>query len=322
VLESGCNHATSTVGQLFSADWGAWNEYPTYRSDGAVANPQAMLANIEITDSGDLILGFRDRSTDQLKTGSAAWSDAYLTGSTYPKPPLSDAANAKNVVYNFAAGDMLRVCNSGGTLSLEAGGTCSGGLPGSEYEDFSGSLEYYYDNWPHDGIGGRYHAETINGSTATVPGYDGVWVTAYDITTIDQQGVLSFGSCDDRRYIATSPAGFGNCWPTNSTEGYGSRIGGIPFTSSFAKGNGLADLEVLCDEVPVGVRSSLWRDLDGDGIRDAGEPAIAGVTVNLYDQNGKLVGSTITDANGVFVFTSFLGIWPHIDQGLVKNQAG
>jgi len=314
VLESGCNHATSTVGQLFSADWGAWNEYPTYRSDGAVANPQAMLANIEITDRGDLILGFRDRSTDQLKTGSAAWSDAYLPGSTYPKPPLSDAADAKNVVYNFAAGDMLRVCNSGGTLSLEAGGTCSGGLRGSEYLDFSGSREYYYDNYAH-AQDGAYHAETINGSTATVPGYDGVWVTAYDITNIDQQGVLSFGSCDDR--VAA-----GNCWPTNSTAGYGTRIGGMPFTSSFKKGNGLADLELLCDEVPVGVRSSLWRDLDGDGIRDAGEPAIAGVTVNLYDQNGTLVGSTVTDANGVFVFTSFLGIFPHITQGLVANQEG
>ena len=309
----GCDHTTSTVGSLFSADWGAWNEYPNYRSDGAVANPQAMLANIEITDSGDLILGLRDRFADQVKAGSSAYSEAYLPGSVYPKPPLSDPDGHVGV-YNFAGGDMLRVCNASGTLSLESGGTCNGGLSGSQYTDFSGSREFYYDNYPHAETG-ALHGETINGSTATLSGYDGVWVTAYDITRTDQQGVLSFGSCDDR--VAA-----GNCWPTNSTEGYGSRIGGIPFTSSFAKGNGLADLEVLCDEVPVGVRSSLWRDLDGDGIRDAGEPAIAGVTVNLYDQNGTLVGSTITDANGVFVFTSYLGAFAHIDQGLVANQEG
>ena len=310
----GCNHATSKVGDLYTADWGAWNEYPRYNTDASASNPQAMLANIEIADNGDLILGFRDRFADQVQVGSAAWSDAYLADSTYTPPPFPYA----KATYNFAAGDLLRVCSTGGVLSLESDGTCAS-LAGSGHRDFTLTKEFYYDNYAH-AENGALHAETINGSTATIPGYDGVWVTAYDIGNINQQGVLSLGNCDDR-------LGAGDCYPSNSTEGYGSRIGGIVIPSGFAKGNGLADLEVLCDEAPVAIRSTIWRDLDGDGIRDAGEPGIAGVTVRLYDAEGELVATAITDANGIFVFTSdFDGgnnaLYTYIRSGLIAEQEG
>ncbi|MGB3008578.1 MAG: SdrD B-like domain-containing protein, partial [Chitinophagaceae bacterium] len=55
----------------------------------------------------------------------------------------------------------------------------------------------------------------------------------------------------------------------------------------------------------------VWRDDDKDGIQDTGEPGVAGVTVTLY-QNGSdglpgtlddvLVGTTITDAYGIYLF--------------------
>ncbi|MCB9296615.1 MAG: hypothetical protein H6559_26400 [Lewinellaceae bacterium] len=31
----------------------------------------------------------------------------------------------------------------------------------------------------------------------------------------------------------------------------------------------------------------VWQDTDGDGIQDAGEPGIPGVTVNLYADNNQ-----------------------------------
>ncbi|WP_429885934.1 SdrD B-like domain-containing protein, partial [Geoalkalibacter halelectricus] len=46
----------------------------------------------------------------------------------------------------------------------------------------------------------------------------------------------------------------------------------------------------------------VWNDLNQNGIQDAGEPGIAGVTVNLY-MDGELVQSQITDANGFYLFT-------------------
>jgi len=51
----------------------------------------------------------------------------------------------------------------------------------------------------------------------------------------------------------------------------------------------------------------VWEDLDGDGIQDAGEPSIQGVTVNLYCCLGLFVDTTTTDANG---FYSFTGLTP------------
>jgi hypothetical protein len=38
----------------------------------------------------------------------------------------------------------------------------------------------------------------------------------------------------------------------------------------------------------------VWLDEDEDGVQDAGEPGIAGVTVNLYDDEGNLLDSTTT----------------------------
>ncbi len=46
----------------------------------------------------------------------------------------------------------------------------------------------------------------------------------------------------------------------------------------------------------------VWLDLDEDGIQDAGEPGVEGVTVNLYDDGGVLVATTVTDANGAYGF--------------------
>ncbi len=47
----------------------------------------------------------------------------------------------------------------------------------------------------------------------------------------------------------------------------------------------------------------VWLDIDKDGIQDAGEPGISGVTVTLYDNTGAIVATAITDANGNYLFT-------------------
>jgi hypothetical protein len=50
----------------------------------------------------------------------------------------------------------------------------------------------------------------------------------------------------------------------------------------------------------------VWEDQNQDGIQDAGEPGIAGVTVNLYDCAGMILASTTTDANGYYLFTDLM----------------
>lgn len=46
----------------------------------------------------------------------------------------------------------------------------------------------------------------------------------------------------------------------------------------------------------------VWNDLDGDGLQDAGEPGLPGVTVTLSDAAGAPLGTTVTDASGWFQF--------------------
>ncbi|MBN1304051.1 MAG: carboxypeptidase regulatory-like domain-containing protein [Anaerolineales bacterium] len=55
----------------------------------------------------------------------------------------------------------------------------------------------------------------------------------------------------------------------------------------------------------------VWNDLDGDGIQDAGEGGINGVTVTLYESDGSTVITTTTTANdgsndGAYSFTNLV----------------
>lgn len=62
--------------------------------------------------------------------------------------------------------------------------------------------------------------------------------------------------------------------------------------------NGAPELAAIGDTV--------WFDEDQDGIQDAGEPGIAGVTVNLLDCSNVQVATMTTDANGYYLFAGLL----------------
>lgn len=53
---------------------------------------------------------------------------------------------------------------------------------------------------------------------------------------------------------------------------------------------------------------TVWEDLDADGVRDAGEPGIQGVTVHLLDGSGNPLGSSaVTSASGFYNFLNLAG---------------
>ena len=54
---------------------------------------------------------------------------------------------------------------------------------------------------------------------------------------------------------------------------------------------------------PGAIGDTVFRDEDGDGFQDPGEPGIAGVTVELRDSSGTtLIDSDVTDGNGKYRF--------------------
>ncbi|PCE16159.1 hypothetical protein AUC47_09430 [Microbacterium sp. SZ1] len=98
-----------------------------------------------------------------------------------------------------------------------------------------------------------------------------------------------------------------------STRSTGSRSATLtnaaaePGVGGFGKAGGLGDLTTLAALPPVEIGDRVWLDLDGDGVQEAGEDPIAGVTVRLYDTAGGLVATAVTDAQGNYRFSSSPG---------------
>ncbi|HMR89636.1 MAG TPA: SdrD B-like domain-containing protein, partial [Saprospiraceae bacterium] len=51
-----------------------------------------------------------------------------------------------------------------------------------------------------------------------------------------------------------------------------------------------------------GLGDTVWKDLDGDGIQDTGEPGVSGVTAYLSDCEGNVLQTTVTNSNGFYFF--------------------
>ena len=57
---------------------------------------------------------------------------------------------------------------------------------------------------------------------------------------------------------------------------------------------------------PASIGNRVWNDANADGIQDAGEAGVDGVTVTLYDSNGAIVGQTTTAGGGNYSFTGLI----------------
>ncbi len=57
---------------------------------------------------------------------------------------------------------------------------------------------------------------------------------------------------------------------------------------------------------PASVGDRVWLDSNGNGLQDAGETGVPGVTVLLYDADNTLKGSTTTTADGLYLFDDLL----------------
>ena len=72
-------------------------------------------------------------------------------------------------------------------------------------------------------------------------------------------------------------------------------------------GVSISDPIVLQESQPIygQIGDRVWNDLDADGIQDAGEPGIPGITVRLLDASNNIIDTAITDGTGWY---RFLGV--------------
>ena len=187
----------------------------------------------------------------------------------------------------------MRACATGpGSWTLETNGSCGGITTGGTASVAQGpgapGGEYYF----RDGFGTR-HDEVALGSLLQVPGQPENVATYFDPIPIDAPENLF-------------EAGFR--WVDNTTASINrvyrvfDGVGGAP--DVFGKANGLGGMEALCPPAPIEIGNRVWLDLDSDGVQDAGETPVSGVTVRLYDSAGSLIAETVTNGAGEYLFTS------------------
>ncbi len=116
--------------------------------------------------------------------------------------------------------------------------------------------------------------------------------------TTDADGRYLFNGLPSGTYNAriTYPAGYG---PTKVEQGADVAVdssGRVAVSMALVAGNSSLDADMRLDfgvvpmqTQPVAVGDLVWNDLDGDGLQDANEPGVAGVTVTLTDTNGTAV---------------------------------
>ena len=148
------------------------------------------------------------------------------------------------------------------------------------------------------GIGGV----TLN---LIAPGADNLFGTADDIVKATQttlaDGSYLFANIDPGKYIVEVTdtnnvlTGYNLTGGSDPTPPITVAANDVYLNADFGYQNPTATLYSITDTV--------WHDADEDGIKDAGENPIAGVTVNLLNSGGVVIATAVTDANGNFTFT-------------------
>lgn len=285
---------TSVDGSIqTSAAWKPWiaqwsditNPTPGNGAFKQTICPQPMLSDIEFDVDGSMVVGFMDRAGHQL-------------GNKNFSPNRNDFLTYEGA----SAGDLLRIGFSNGVYILENNATVNGIVSGGNNQSPSqgpGNGEFYWQDMYSKNANkdlpslasGSGHQEISLGGLALLSGNNEVVETVFDPVVAPRSGGIRWFDNTN----GSSPRGY---------EVFGQDAGGQGAT--FGKANGLGDLELLCDSQPIEVGNRLWNDTNKNGIQDAGEPVLTGVTVELW-KNGVKIETKTTDAvTGEFYFTGLI----------------
>ena len=131
-------------------------------------------------------------------------------------------------------------------------------------------------------------------------------------TASDVSGFYKFASVEPGDYYLHFPVTSSSGWVLSPADQFNDDLNDSdpdPVTGNtpvFAAEAGLDDAtrDAGYHSPPASIGGLVWHDVDKDGIRDPGEPVLAGVSVSLVDGNTNAVaGNTLTDALGAYQFT-------------------
>ena len=270
--------------------WSTWGTTQrvnlTWYSKPAQIYPQPILSDLQFDDGGYLTLGFADRTS--IQGGNRNYS-------THNPAQTNDPPFSSTFYEPVASGDIIIAAPhspADGTFDVESDGSVGTRTGyGVGDGDGPGGGEFYHDS---NALGtGDYHDETTLGSLGLLYGVDEIVSTSYDPLAqvrIAGQSWYSPTTGDIERGYNETLDGSGN--PQRSPDG------------TFQKGGGLGDLETLSELAPTEIGNRVWFDANHNGLQDAGEAGIDGVTVLLRDSSDAVVGTAVTANGGEYYFSS------------------
>jgi hypothetical protein len=183
-----------------------------------------------------------------------------------------------------------------------------------------GNYVWFDDN--RDGQQNEPPSNGINGVTVQLK--DAVTGTVLATTTTANDGsgnpgYYTFNNLPTGNYIVVFPKKLGDSaqltpvlntsTTTNGNNDADATTGASVSISINAAGTGVAKDNPTIDAGywrPASIGNRVWLDTDKDGIQDAGEVGVAGITVTLFNADYEIVGSTVTDAYGNYKFEGLI----------------
>ncbi|WP_298816691.1 SdrD B-like domain-containing protein, partial [uncultured Chloroflexus sp.] len=148
----------------------------------------------------------------------------------------------------------------------------------------------------------------IAGVTVTLVGSTGAGETVNLTTTTDSNGRYRFENLVPGTYQITLdvPGGYAvtgrDRGSDNAIDSDFDPLSGS--TTTFTLTSGASDLTWDAGLYqPASIGNRVWNDLNANGIAESGEEGVSGVIVNLYREDGTLVGTDVTDSSGSYLFT-------------------
>lgn len=294
-----CSNGNNNTGCWQRANWLPWidsfndplindGQPPMGNGVKILTAPQPILTDITFGSNGSMTIGLRDRYGDQMGY------QAFNTNS------------ADNTLYiATSTGDLLRACTVNGKFTLENAGLCDGKGPGSSgvhavvngLPQGPGDFEFYnYDFYADDNENPMFHDEGAQGGLAQVPGFNAVVSSSMNPLRGIPDGIWSGGL----RWYNSENGTKNNAYRLYQSD-YQNAVAGTPY---FGKANGIGDIEAICKMAPIEIGNLVWKDTNSNGIQDAGEPVIPGVTVSLLDKSNNVLATAITDTNGNYIFSN------------------
>ena len=268
VLEANYQRTGGTANDRFYP----WIPFDTWGPGGSITyrnSNHSILSDISF-DGNAMVLGIRDLTGDKFGSeagrpdrGCDTWF--YTSGGDIFRAGYNSSTNQYEMEHDATVNGIT-------TAGLNSGyGLGNGyGTVGSNY--------YYQDIAPNGA------SQISLGGLAQLPN-GAIYTSAYDV-----MGLFDFGIAAYDNQTGARAQSYQMATNTNNLTGFG-------------KANGLGDLEFGCEDAPVEIGNRIWYDVNANGIQDVTEPGILGVTVNLYNSSGDLVGSQITDVSGEYYFS-------------------